>query len=418
MQGVPSAADRANAAFDDRSWVEAAAAYAGADTSEQLSPSDLERWGLAAFLTGQDDASDSARERAHFAYLAAGDIDGAARVGHLLGVTLSVRGEPARAGGWFGRVESLLAEHHMQDSVWQLYLRLSGGMMMLFGGRAAEAAAQFEQILVEAERFPDDADLHVVVRNGLGQSLVALGRFDEGLRRLDEVMVRATADDAVSPQLVGLMYCAVIEACRRCFELSRAREWTELLSRWCERQKGLVPYRGQCLVHRAEVLQLHGSWPDASEEVERVFNQLGEDPTDLAAGMAHYQRGELHRLRGEYDKAEESYRRASRCGHDPQPGLALLRLAQGQCDTAYAAIRRALDERPYRHDRLRLLPAYAEVALAAGDGRPRSTPPRSCVPQRQNARLRCCWHRRRRSMDALRCLAAMRLLHCGCCGKR
>src|SRR5438309_423935 len=161
MQGVPSAADRANAAFDARSWAEAAAAYAEADTAQALSAEELERWGLAAFLTGQDETSDSARERSHFAYLAAGDIDGAARVGILLGVTLNVRAEPARAGGWFGRVQSLLVEHHMQESVWQLYLRLSNGMIALFSGGAEEAVAQFEQILVEAERFPDEANLHV-----------------------------------------------------------------------------------------------------------------------------------------------------------------------------------------------------------------------------------------------------------------
>ena len=244
MQGVPSTADQANSAYDTRSWVDAADAYAEADAAQVLSAEELERWGLAAFLTGRDEASDSARERAHFAHLSAGDINGAARVGHLLGVTLSIRGENARAGGWFGRVQSLLDEHGMADTVWQLYLRLSIGMMTLFSGKPQDSAAMFEQMLIESDRYPDDADLQVVVRNGLGQSLVALGRFDEGLRLLDEVMVRATTDDTVSPQFVGLMYCAVIEACRRCFELSRAREWTELLSRWCERQQGLVPYRG------------------------------------------------------------------------------------------------------------------------------------------------------------------------------
>ena len=365
---MPSAADRANAAYDARAWAAAATAFAEADHEEEnLSAENLERWGLAAFLTGREAESDAARERSHFAYLADGDIDGAARVGHLLGVTLAIRGEGARAGGWFGRVQSLLDEHGMADSVWSLYLALSDGMQALFGGKAEEAATGFEQLLVAADRFPDHPDLQVLVRNGLGQCRVALGRFDDGLRLLDEVMVRATTDDRVSPQFVGLMYCAVIAACRRCFDLGRAREWTELLSRWCERQTGLVPYRGQCLVHRAELLQLHGSWPDATAEVEGVFRQLGEDPTDLAAGMAHYQRGELHRLRGEYDRAEESYRRASRCGHDPQPGLALMRAAQGQQDAALAALRRALDETTYRHDRLRLLPSYADVVLTAGD---------------------------------------------------
>jgi DNA-binding CsgD family transcriptional regulator len=364
---VPSAVDRANAAYHARAWASAATTFAEAEQEDELSAEALERWGLAAFLAGREAESDAARERSHFAYLTAGDIDSAARVGHLLGVTLAIRGEGARAGGWFGRVQSLLDEHGMAESVWRLYLGLSDGMQTLFSGKAAEAAAGFEQLLVAAERYPEHLDLHVLLRNGLGQCLVALGRFSEGLRLLDEVMVCVTTDDRVSPQWVGLMYCAIIEACRRCFDLRRAREWTDLLSRWCEQQSGLVPYRGQCLVHRAEVLQLHGSWPDATAEVEGVFRQLGEDPKDLAAGMAHYQRGELHRLRGDYDKAEQSYRQASRCGNDPQPGLALMRVAQGQQEAALAALRRALDEATYRHDRLRLLPAYADVMLTAGD---------------------------------------------------
>jgi DNA-binding CsgD family transcriptional regulator len=237
---------------------------------------------------------------------------------------------------------------------------------MLFGGEPGKSAAHFAQLLADTAGV-DDPNLYVGVRNGLGQSLVAIGRFAEGLRYLDEVMVEVTTNDAVSPQFVGLMYCASIDACRRTFELRRAREWTVALSRWCTKQPDLVPYRGQCLVHRAEVLQLHGSWHDASDEVDRVFTQLGEDTTATAAGMAHYQRGELHRLRGDVAAAEDSYRKAARCGRDPQPGLALLRLHQGSVDAARAAIRRAVDEANGVHERLRLLPAYIEIALAAGD---------------------------------------------------
>jgi DNA-binding CsgD family transcriptional regulator len=162
------------------------------------------------------------------------------------------------------------------------------------------------------------------------------------------------------------MYCAGIDTCRRCFDNARAREWTAALSRWCAGQPDLVPYRGQCVVHRAEVLQLHGLWRDAHAEVERLFGQLGENPRDVAAGMAHYQRGELQRLRGDVDAAEAAYRRAAHCGHDPQPGLALLRLAQGRPDAAWAAVQRALAEDRWTHDRLRLLPACVDIALRVG----------------------------------------------------
>ncbi|HET6818306.1 MAG TPA: LuxR C-terminal-related transcriptional regulator [Mycobacteriales bacterium] len=363
---MPVSLDEATAAFADRAWSRAADAFAAADGVQDLPPEALEQWGLAAYLIGRVEESDSARERAHHAYLAIDDPEGAARVGVWLGITLAIRGEGARAGGWFGRVQNLLDENELNDSVWQQLIRVSAGMQRLFGGDVTGAAEHFTELLPLTANF-DSPDFYVGVRNGLGQALIACGRFEEGLRRIDEVMVEVTTNDRVSPQFVGLMYCAAIAAYRRCFDLRRAREWTEALSRWCARQPDLVPYRGQCLVHRAEVLQLHGSWGDASSEVERVFRELGDDPTDLAAGMAHYQRGELHRLRGEQAAAEDSYRKASRCGHDPQPGLALMRLSQGNVEAACASVRRALDEAIGLHDRLRLLPAYVDIAIAAGD---------------------------------------------------
>lgn len=359
--------EEACAAYDAGLWSDAASGFAAADRAEGLTAAHLEKWGLAAFLLGRDDESDAARERAHYAFLAEGDPEGAARVGHMLGVTLSVRGETARGGGWFARVETVLDQHAMTTSVWHLYLRVSSGMGLLFSGNAAAAVDHFTRLLHDSEPC-GDAELQMLIRNGLGQSLVACGQVAEGLRRLDEVMVCVTTDEGISPQFVGLMYCAVIDACRRCFDLQRAREWTAELSRWCARQPGLVPYRGQCLVHRSEVLQMHGAWADACSDVEQVLALLARHPRDAAAGMAHYQRGELHRLRGELAKAEDSFRRASQCGRDPLPGLALLRLAQGQVAGAWAAVRRAVSEANRAEtDRVRLLPAYVEIALAAAD---------------------------------------------------
>jgi ATP/maltotriose-dependent transcriptional regulator MalT len=130
----------------------------------------------------------------------------------------------------------------------------------------------------------------------------------------------------------------------------------------------MVPYRGQCLVHRAQILQLHGAWPDAMTEAGRACAQLESAPGQTAAGMAWHELGDLHRLRGEYDAAEAAYTQASRHGHDPQPGLALLRVAQGRTDPAIAAIRRALaEEPPSGPHRPRLLAGCVEVLLAAGD---------------------------------------------------
>ncbi len=348
-----------------RSWSSAYADLLAADAGDALAPLDRELLALAAFLTGHEPESDAARERAHHDHVAAGDADGAARVAFWLALALTLRGEETRGAGWFARVERVLDDGGRPDSVWRGYLLVAQAMQLLFTGDLAGAIARHERALAVAERY-GDADLMTLARHGHGQALVAAGDEGAGLAELDEVMVAVTTGD-VSPQVVGLVYCAVIETCRDRFDLRRGREWTDALSRWCAAQPDLVPYRGQCLVHRAEILQLHGSWPDATAEAQRAWERLRRPPGQLAEGMAVYQRGEMHRLRGEAARAETCYREASQHGHDPQPGLALLRLAQGQVDAAAASIRRALDEAPEFRGRTRLLPAYVEVSVAAGD---------------------------------------------------
>jgi ATP/maltotriose-dependent transcriptional regulator MalT len=349
-----------------RAWASAYADLVAADAEVPLAAPDREALALAAFLTGHEVEAEAARERAHHDHLAAGDADGAARVAFWLGLSLTLRGEEARGAGWFGRARRVLDDAGRNDSVWHGYLLVPPAMGLMFSGRSAEALPLHDQALVVAARFADP-DLRVLARHGRGQALVALGDVTGGLAELDEVLADISSD-RVSPQVVGLVYCAVIMTCRDRYDLARGREWTDAISRWCAEQPDLVPYRGQCLVHRAEILQLHGSWPDATAEAQRACDRLREPAGQVAEGMALYQRGELHRLRGELALAEELYRRASQCGHDPQPGLALLRLQQGDPGVALAGIRRALDEATEFRGRTRLLPSYVEITLVAGDG--------------------------------------------------
>ena len=151
------------------------------------------------------------------------------------------------------------------------------------------------------------------------------------------------------------------------YEVRRAREWTAALTRWCKGQPDLLAFTGRCLVHRAEILQLEGSWPDALEEAQKARARFFETMNEGRVGFALYREAELHRLLGQFDAAEEAYREASRYGWDPQPGLAQLRLAQGRADTALSTIRRVLGEATDPLRRAALLPAQVEIALAVGD---------------------------------------------------
>ncbi len=284
------------------------------------------------------------------------------RCAFWLGFALMQRGEMAQGGGWLARAGRMVEEHEL-DTVERGYLLVPAGLMAMDAGESDTALERFAEADSLARRF-GDPDLATLGTLGQGEALLRMGRMSEGLRLFDEAMVAVTAGET-SPMISGLVYCAVIDRCQHVFDLRRAREWTAALDRWCEQQPGLVPYRGQCLVHRAQVLQVRGDWTAAVAAAEQARQRLS-DPPHPAVGMAYYQLGELHRLRGELPQAEDAYRQAHAAGREPQPGLALLRLAEGRSETAATAIESALDAAGDRMSRARLLPAYAEVMLAAG----------------------------------------------------
>jgi ATP/maltotriose-dependent transcriptional regulator MalT len=151
------------------------------------------------------------------------------------------------------------------------------------------------------------------------------------------------------------------------FDVRRTREWTTALSRWCEAQPQLVMYRGVCFIHRAEIMQLHGDWSDALNELEDALVRLADPAGSRELGAAFYLRGELHRLRGDFKQSAEAFRQANELGREPQPGLALLRLVEGRVDASMAAIRRVLQEAGDPISRSAVLGPYVEIALASGD---------------------------------------------------
>lgn len=354
---------RGREAYERQAWGDAYGELAAADESGVLAAADLDLLGTAACLTGRLDAATAAWERAHRGWVQGGAVAHAARCVFWLALTLVQRGEHARGGAWLGRAQEALDVAGL-DCVEQGYLRIPAALRALGGGDPVAAGVGFEEIVTIADRF-GDPDLRALGRLGRGQALVARGEAARGTAMLDEAMLAVTTGE-VSAIAAGVVYCAVIIACRQVFDMRRAQEWTAALSRWCATQPDLVPYRGQCLVHRSEVMQLRGEWADAMDEVRQACEHLADAPGDPALGMALYQQAELLRLRGELSRAEETYRRASRSGHQVQPGLALLRLAQGRVEGAMAAMRRVAEETEGTVERARVLTAYVEIALAAG----------------------------------------------------
>jgi DNA-binding CsgD family transcriptional regulator len=335
-----------------------------ADQAGPLGGEDLELLATSGYMLGRDDDFVSDLERAHHAYLDSGDPLRAVRCAFWLGINLAARGEISRASGWFGRAQRLF-EHQGRDCVEQGYLLLPALVQQAAAGDYEAAAATAAEAADIGERF-GDADLIALAVHEQGHALVRRGMVEEGLGLLDEAMVAVTTGE-LSPIVTGLVYCSAIAYCQEMFERRRAQEWTAALTRWCDQQPDMVAHTGQCLVHRAEIMQMHGAWQDALEEARRAGGRFEQTMDRAAAAHALYREGEVHRLQGEFGAAEEAYREASRGGWEPQPGLALLRLAQRNDAAAAAAIRRVVGETTERLQRAALLPAYVEIMLAVGD---------------------------------------------------
>jgi ATP/maltotriose-dependent transcriptional regulator MalT len=356
---MPADLTRGRRAYDQHNWSETYAHLQGAEEGE-----DLLRLAIASQLTGREEESVATLQRAHAAFLKSGEIELAVRCGIYVVMALLTRGDMAQAGGWLARCRRLLEESH-RDCAEIGYLMIPAALQTLMQGDFARASEMFVDVISVADRF-GDVDLATMGRLGRGQALIAMGQIAAGLEYFDENMVAVTSGET-SPVISGIVYCAVIDGCRGIYDLRRAHEWTEALDQWCQAQPGLVQYRGNCLVFRAQIKQLHGQWVEAMSEAVAACERLTHPRLEPAAGEAFYQLGELHRLRGDFAKAEVAYRQANEAGRSPQPGLALLRLAQGQLDAAVVGLRREREEARDPSRRCAILPAFVEVMVASRD---------------------------------------------------
>jgi DNA-binding CsgD family transcriptional regulator/tetratricopeptide (TPR) repeat protein len=364
LGGVVRTIEDVRAACDSHRWGDAWRLLAGVD-ADTLEVDDLDRLALAAYLTGHDEEGIAHWTAAHQRCVGNGELHRAAHFGAKIAQGLGFAGDIGRCRGWVDRTARLLEEAGI-DCVEQGYLEHGLGMLRLFEvGDLAGAHAHFVHARKIGARFVH-RELTTLARIAEGRMLVYLGDIPEGMALLDEAMVSIEAGE-LSPMATGDAYCTVIDACGELFDLARCRAWSEAFARWCDTQQELVLYRGHCFLHRAEVLGLLGAWADALDAARHACDRLAAPLNPAVLGAACAIEGDLLRLVGDLGGAESSYERAAEFGHDPQPGLALLRSAQGRLDAADAMIRRALGETEGPIPRARLLGPYVELVLRTGD---------------------------------------------------
>ncbi len=365
MTSAAGALERGRGSYARQEWEAAFADLSLADRSSPLPAEDLVRLATAAQLLGRDAEGIEAGLRAHQEFSRLGNSVGAARCAFWLSLSALFKGDRSQSAGWTARGRRQLEEAG-QECVECGFLEFSDGLRAFFEGNVPLARERFAAAIALGARF-HDADLLTLSRLGEGRAQIRLGLTAPGVALMDEAMASITTGE-VSPAIIGVTYCSVIDACHEIFDLRRAQEWTSALSQWCARQPDMMPYRGECLVRRAELMQFHGAWVESVTEAEKARAWFERASAQRSLGNALYQLAEIHRLRGEAEAAEGLYRKASQAGRDPQPGLALLRLQQGQTEVARTAILRAMEEARAPRIRTLMLPAAVEIAIAAGDG--------------------------------------------------
>jgi ATP/maltotriose-dependent transcriptional regulator MalT len=351
---------QAREAFDRRDW---ALAFDTLRRAGDLSPEDTMALATAAFLIGDADEAVRTLQAGYQDRIKNGDALGAVRFAFWLGFVLNTRGEMAVGGGWVARAERLL-ETQPEDIVERGYLLIHEFFQHLGRGDFARAEETAARAVQTGRRFSDQ-DLIAQGLNCQGRIMIYSGRVREGLGLLDEAMVGISAGE-VSPIFAGNVYCSMIEACQELSDFSRAASWTVALTKWCDAQPGLVPYTGQCSLHRGQIMRLHGAYDEALAEFALAQRRYRLEGTTAPAALALTEQGDVLRLRGKLDEAEACYRQSAELGHEPQPGLALSWLARGRAAAAVSAIRRLLAETQGPVRRSWMLPAGVEVMVAAG----------------------------------------------------
>jgi DNA-binding CsgD family transcriptional regulator len=360
--GVVDELIRAREAYERRDWVAAYGDLSQAD-ADAMNADDFAQLATTAYLLGRKNDCIQAMQRAFQGQLEAGDELAAVRCAFWLAMVLITSGEPVVGAGWIARGQRLL-DDVPDDVVERGYLLVHRLFQHISQAQWPEALERAIAIVDYGHRFRDP-DLVALGLSSQGRLLLHEGRVAEGMAMLDEAMVSLAAGE-ISPVFAGDIYCSMIEACQEIADFARAAEWTHALTTWCAAQPGLVPFTAQCAVHRGQIMLARGAYDEALDEFDRAVRRYIDAGTTIPAGLAMSEQGEVFRIRGQLAAADKAYDAAIGYGYEPQPGLALLWLAQERPGPALAAVRRLLAEPRDPVQRSRLLPGAIEVLMGAG----------------------------------------------------
>ena len=351
------------AALDRHAWAEAFDLLSAADREGVLSGSDLEHLTEAAFFAGQPVRAMDSKERSFRAYNDAGDEIRAGYLATQIARDYAMSGKSSIASAWGGRAARLL--EGKDETYAHGFYALGMSEKARFEGDIETALTLAEQALRIAERTKH-ADLHANALVQLGTLKIGTGAASDGMIMMEEASIAAVSGE-LSPVVTGNTCCRMIAACRDLTDYQRASEWTEATERWCERES-ISGFPGVCRIHRAEVVALGGAWDRAEQELRRAADELAAYPSNVPVGDGLYALGEIRRLKGDLAGAEAAFREAHGLGRTPQPGLALIRFAEGKTRAAASAINAAVrDETWDQWATARLLPAQVEIAIGVGD---------------------------------------------------
>jgi class 3 adenylate cyclase len=363
-QLVEDRVQRARDAYHRHAWHEAFDLLREADADASLTAQDLAMLAESAWFAGNPDAAIEARERAHLGYLDEGDKCYAAEMALQIALDHFERLESAIGNGWLGKAKRLLDQTPEDCAAHGWHAQALAYLALRMKGDPEEGLHQARIAQEFGERLGIPA-MQALAMAGQGRALISKGKIDEGLALIDESAVTAISGE-LDPLTTGKIYCNTISICRDLADWRRAIEWTDAAERWCHRQN-VSGFPGICRVFRAEIMDFRGSWADAEREAKRACEELLRYDL-LVSGHAQYEIGEVRLRVGDLEGAQEAFRQAHQLNRVPEPGMSLLRLAQGDAQAANISIKRAIASVGSRaFIQARLLPAAVEIGLAAGD---------------------------------------------------